>query len=183
MYVVAYLTYVAVSLNPDEACNPSVGNQNLYGIGQLVIGIVVCGISIVWVSVITSRRIAWLLGNNSYKSVGVLSVIQGQHSGTKNRSADDQLEKHTHVTVLNLSFVCILICFYIAMILTNWGTVTKNAEANRPTSGTTSMWMQAAGAWIAVGLYIVGIVLPTFKFLPDNIWELRFNFSGIDGGK
>lgn len=176
----AYLTYVSVSLNPDEDCNPSIGNQNLYGIGQLIIGIVVCFISILWVSVITSRRIAWLLGNNSYKSVGVLSVIQGQHSGTKNRSTSDQLEKHTRVTVLNLSLVCVLICFYISMILTNWGTVTKDSEADRPTSGTTSMWMQAIGAWTAVGLYTLGLILPTFKLLPDNIWELKFNVSGLD---
>jgi hypothetical protein len=135
----------------------------------------------VWVSVITSRRIASLLSNNSFTSLGVASVVQGRHSGTKSQNAEEQLEKHTRVAVINLSFVCILICFYIAMILTNWGTITKDTETNRPTSGTTSMWMQAIGAWVAVGLYSVGLILPHFKLLPDSIWELKFNFSGMDG--
>ena len=171
------MTYVAVSLNPDEKCNPSVGNQNLYGIGQFIIGVFVCFISILWISVITSRRIASLLGN--YSNLGVISVVQGRYSGTKNQNAEEQLEKHTHLVVLNLSVVCILICFYIAMILTNWGTIAKDSDTSRPTAGVVSMWMQAIGAWVAVGLYIVGLIVPTFKLLPDNIWELKFNFSGL----
>jgi len=174
---VSYLTYVAVSLNPDEQCNPSVGNQHLYGIGQFIIGIVICFISILWVSVITSRRIAGLLGN--YSNLGVLSVVQGRYSGTKNENAEEQLEKHTHLAVLNLSFVCILICFYISMILTNWGTIAKETDTTHPTAGTTSMWMQALAAWVAIGLYIVGLIIPSFKILPDSIWELKFNFSGL----
>lgn len=177
---VSYLTYVAVSLNPDEDCNPSIGSQQYYGIGQFAIGIVVSLISIVWVSVITSRRIASLLSNNSFTNVGVASVIQGRHSGTKHKSVEHHLEKHTRVAVINLSFVCILICFYISMILTNWGTITKDSETDRPTSGRTSMWMQAIGAWAAIALYTVGLILPHFKILPDNIWELKFNFSGAE---
>jgi hypothetical protein len=35
------------------------------------------------------------------------------------------------------------------------------------------MWMQAVGGWIAAGLYIVGLILPKFSFLPKSIWDLQ----------
>jgi hypothetical protein len=172
---VSYLTYAAVSLNPDAECNANVGNHYLYGIGQFVIGIFVCFLSILWIAVITSRRLASLLG--SYSNLGVFQVIQGQHSGTQNTSAREELEKHTHLAILNLSFVFVLICFYIAMIMTNWGTITKDHNTDSPTSGKTSMWMQAIGAWVAVGLYILGLIIPSFKILPESIWDLKFEFN------
>lgn len=172
------MTYVAVSLNPDSDCNPSIGQQGIYGIGQYVIGIVVSFISILWISAITSRRISSLLGN--YSNLGVLSVVQGKHSKTETTNAKEELERHAHLAILNLSFVCILICFYISMIMTNWGTITKDSETLSPSSGSTSMWMQAVGAWVAVGLYIVGLIIPHFKLLPDSIWELQFNFGNSD---
>ncbi len=165
---------MAVSLNPDENCNNAIGNQSVYGIGQFVIGIVMCFISILWISVITSRRIAALLGN--YSNLGVINVLQGQHSKTKSANAEDELKKHTRLAIINLSFVSILICFYVAMIMTDWGTITTNSSTKSPTSGNTSMWMQAVGAWVAAGLYIVGLLIPSFSILPESIWELKFNF-------
>jgi hypothetical protein len=166
---------VAVSLNPDDACNPTVGNQTIYGVGQFVIGIVVCFLSILWISVITTRTLATLLGS----ATGVLNVAIGNHSGTTTSGAVEELEKHKHVAVLNLNFIFVLILFYISMIMTDWGTITTASPADTPgpTAGNTSMWMQATGAWIAVGLYIVGLIKPAFKLLPESIWDLKFETS------
>ncbi len=66
------------------------------------------------------------------------------------------------------------------MIMTDWGTITKQADTGSPTSGKTSMWMQAVGAWVAVGLYILGLIIPSFKILPESIWDLKFEFNSGD---
>ena len=58
---VAYLTYVAVSLNPSASCNAnlaSTGNNFIYGLGPSILGIICSFLSILWISQITSRRIA-----------------------------------------------------------------------------------------------------------------------------
>lgn len=172
---VTYLTYVSVSLNPREECNPTNGHTELYGVGPFIVGIVISFVSILWISIMTSRRLSGLVGTGS--SLGV-NVLQGRQSSVESFGAKDQLAKRTRVSILNLSFVFILISFYIAMIMTNWGTVQSgDSTGNSPAAGSTSMWMQAIGAWIALGLYIVGMVLPKFKFFPESIWELQPKFG------
>lgn len=55
---VAYLTFAALSLNPNGDCNASMGTGgNSFGIGPSVIGIILSFCSIFWMSVITSRLI------------------------------------------------------------------------------------------------------------------------------
>ena len=62
---VAYVTYAAVSLNPDTHCNPTLnsgGGGGKYGLGPQVLGLLVAFLSIVWASVMTTRRMAHVLG-------------------------------------------------------------------------------------------------------------------------
>ncbi len=120
-------------------------------------------------------------------SKGIFNVVTGKHSGAESGNVKDELGRHTRIAVgniniifkkyyvmifqiVNLSAVFILISFYISMIMTNWGTSSVDANAN---GSITSMWMQAIGAWLAAGLYVVGLILPAFKFLPESIWDLQ----------
>lgn len=70
------------------------------------------------------------------------------------------------------SVVYSLLCFYVGMVLTNWGNLTHRGETESPQAGKTSMWFQAAGAWIAAGLYIIALLMPTCRVFPRSIWDL-----------
>lgn len=173
----AYLTYVAVSLNPDAHCNPTLSTRSLYGVGPRVVGLALSLTSILWVAVITSRRMASLMGSGGILSGGVVSVIAGSHSGAGKSDTKDELKKNLRTTVMNINAVYILICFYVAMTLSNWGTLSlRGDEASSSSGGHVSMWMQASGAWVVVALYVVGLLLPTFQILPRSIWDLQPKF-------
>jgi hypothetical protein len=62
--------------------------------------------------------------------------------------------------------VFILISCYYAMILTNWGTLQADYSLAFPKSGSVAMWLQAAGQWIAILLYIWSMIAP--KLFPDR---------------
>ena len=107
---------------------------------------------------------------------GMLNVTTGTHSGSRTSSTEEALTSNLRVTVMNLNVVFVCLSFYLAMILTNWGTISAHDDSNTPTGGTVSMWMQAVGGWIAVALYMLGLVLPKFKFLPRSVWDLQPKF-------
>merc|ERR1719473_762316 len=105
-----------------------------------------------------------------------MSVASGSHSGKSKTGVDvkNQLKRALRTTVFNLNFIFVALSFYISMTLTNWGTLPKeDMDGEATNAGHVSMWMQACGAWIAIGLYILGLILPNFKFFPTSIWDLR----------
>lgn len=71
---------------------------------------------------------------------------------------------------VQVSAVFLLISGYFAMILTNWATLQTTTSIANPKTGRAAMWIQAAGQWIAVSVYLWSLVAP--KFFPDR------DFSG-----
>ena len=61
---------------------------------------------------------------------------------------------------VQVSFVFLLISGYYAMVLTNWGTMQSNSSQSDPRNGSAAMWIQAAGQWIAVVIYLWSLVAP-----------------------
>ena len=172
----AYVTYAAVSLNPDTDCNPTLSTEKVYGVGPQVIGLVLAFLSILWVSVMTTRRMAHVMGAGGITNSGMLNVGSGSHSGARTSSTKEALQTSLRVTVMNLNVIFAALAFYVAMILTNWGTIVVDEDSSSPNGGSVSMWMQAVGGWIAVGMYIVGLILPKFRILPRSIWDLQPQF-------
>jgi hypothetical protein len=170
---VAYVTYASVSLNPDRDCNPTLSTESVYGVGPRVIGLVIAFLSILWVSVMTTRRMAHIMGAGGITGSGMFNVGTGSHSGVRTSDTKEALKGSLRVTVMNLNVIFISLAFYISMILTNWGTIAVDNDSQSPNGGSVSMWMQAVGGWIAAGLYIVGLILPKFSFLPKSIWDLQ----------
>ncbi|KAJ1393228.1 serine incorporator/TMS membrane protein, partial [Ochromonadaceae sp. CCMP2298] len=64
------------------------------------------------------------------------------------------------------SLVFLLVSGYYAMILTNWATEQQNDSQADPRNGRAAMWIQAAGQWIAILIYLWSLVAP--KVLPDR---------------
>ena len=173
--LVAYLTYAAVALNPSADCNPTISDAKLYGVGPQVIGLVLSFLAIIYSSLLVTRRMAGIMSAGGIASSGFMSVATGSYSG-KQSGAKDQLAKSLRTTIFNLNVIFILLTFYIAMTLTNWGTLPEpNAGLDHESTnaGHVSMWMQACGAWIAIALYVIGLIVPKFKFFPTSIWDLR----------
>jgi hypothetical protein len=175
MCTVAYLTYAAVALNPSAQCNPTVSDSKLYGVGPKVIGLVLSFLAIFYTSVLVTRRMSAIMSAGGMTSSGFMNVASGSHSGKAKTGAEDQLAKSLRTTIFNLNLIFILLSFYIAMTLTNWGTLPEpsTGTGSSTNAGHVSMWMQACGAWIAIGLYVLGLILPKFKFFPTSIWDLK----------
>lgn len=165
-----------MALNPSAECNPTITNNKLYGVGPKIIGLVLSFLAILYTSVLVTRRMSSIMAAGGSTSSGFMSVASGSHSGRSQEGTEGQLAKSLRTTVFNLNFIFVLLSFYISMTLTNWGTLPERGvgvENGSTNAGHVSMWMQACGAWIAIALYVLGLVLPTFKFFPTSIWDLK----------
>ena len=182
---VAYTTYSGVTLNPDIACNPSLAND--YGLGPMVLGLIMSFLSVIYITFIAARKIATLIATGPLPLTGLLGVIVGYKS-----SADygymgklDFDNTNMKIMVVNLSFVYLLVTFYVSMVMTSWGTFTGFESIGGSTNGlaeiassvsasSVSMYMNAFGGWVAVALYILGLCIPKWSdCLPASIWNLR----------
>jgi hypothetical protein len=67
---------------------------------------------------------------------------------------------------VQVSFVFFLISGYFAMILTNWATLQTDSSISNPKTGSAAMWIQAAGQWIAIAIYLWSLIAP--KLFPDR---------------
>ncbi len=67
---------------------------------------------------------------------------------------------------VQVSVVFLLISGYFAMILTNWATLQTATSISNPKTGRAAMWIQAAGQWIAVVIYLWSLLAP--KLFPDR---------------
>ena len=68
-----------------------------------------------------------------------------------------------------LNAVMALICCWVAMILTGWGTIedlNEHQNAANPTAGRVNMAMIGVSQWVAIGLY--GWTLLALQLFPDR---------------
>jgi hypothetical protein len=112
---------------------------------------------------------------------GLLVVVAGGRSGSQGDGGmmgSPDFKKHLYVSMMNLNFTFSLICFYIAMVMTNWGYITNgdnvSYESVSITSGSVSMYMAASAAWIVIILYIFALIMPDFGCFPKEVWNLEF---------
>ncbi len=191
---VAYTTYTAVELNPSPVCNvPLSTNLQSYGIGPMVLGLILSFLSILYITLVAARKIATMMSSGPVPFSGLIGIVAGYQSGAEYGATGTKLDfSHlgVKVLVLNLNIVFLLVTFYIAMIMTNWGTIvsgftsvgsaTKSVAeiASTLTAGSVSMYMNAIGGWVAALLYIIALIIPRWSdCIPTRIWDLRLKFS------
>lgn len=96
MFAVAYVTYSAVSDNPDLKCNylQTSGSSGLgrYGIGPTVVGLVFSAISILWISSMTARKITTVMTSGSITKPGVMAVVLGQTASGDGHSTSGKMD-------------------------------------------------------------------------------------------
>lgn len=185
VYVV-YLAYSMVSKNPDGQCNPQLGGNDAWGIA---IGLSLTAISLAWTgfswtaedrlnldNVQTPRSVTGLMQNTSngvnleqpfldpedQRATGLVTQSDGTPSAANGLVSGEGLWK--------LNVVMALICCFVAMILTGWGTITvvKEEENNaaNPTIGRVNMTMIGISQWAAILLYIWTLVAP--RLFPER---------------
>lgn len=169
----SYITYSAVILNPDETCNPTLhsGYQTLSAVSTpctpsyhpfhpliplllQIIGLALLTVSIVWTTYNTVKKIPQITDKTTGESITITNVAAPAASG-------DPYEMPVLRQLLaQVSLVFLLVAGYYAMILTNWATFQSSADIYDPRTGTSTMWIQASGQWIAIAFYLWSLVAP-----------------------
>jgi len=170
---VVYLTYVAVSSNPEGegACNPLYStSSNTLG---MVLGLSIAFISMVATVYLASSSVTQLIAEANQEAKPPPStnltrdLLTGEADTTTAASAASMetvarrsFNGNSSGTVWKFNLVMVLICQYWCMVLTDWGDSTKTGSSSSPSAGYTVMWMNVAASWICIALYIWTLIAP-----------------------
>lgn len=175
-----YLAYAAVSSNPSEECNPLLGDSNILGV---VVGLLFVSASMAWTCFSASSSITEMMtserhqkeqsnqqslipvyeDNSKVGTSGVTGVLAGKEDSDKEVAASETTDDHPALAngqPWKLNLCLLLISCWYACVLTSWGQVTNGTDAANPEVGSVTMWMNAAGGWIAIFLYGWTLVAP-----------------------
>ena len=184
-----YLCFSSLSRNPNEECNPKLGEEDFTGI---VLGVGLTMISLGWTgwsytaskatkeedSVILTVDGAEAGGASSAKGEerkvnGVVtgttsygtSEDEGEAPDTKQYTTEEESNKgFSNSWKLNL--VLALISCWFAMAVTSWGSIESGGDRANPEVGKVSMWMLIASQWLFMALYLWTLVAP--RLFPDR---------------
>lgn len=179
---VFYLCYSIVSKNPKHECNPYLGENDVWGI---TIGLLLTIVSMIWTGWSWSAE-ARLSVDSVQAARAVAPTSQPQSSGDVNLdvpflAAEEQpttglvtdssraSESPSLKETWKLNVVMALISCYVAMILTNWGTINgldEHHNAANPTVGRINMAILGISQWLAIGLYSWTLLAP--RLFPDR---------------
>jgi len=188
LYVV-YLCFSIVSKNPHHECNPYLGENDVWGI---TIGLFLTVVSMVWTGWSWSAEARLTVESaQSAKAVTPSSSSYVQSSGSDTElnldvpflASDDQPtiglvtasssrmgEGPSMDQVWKLNVVLALISCYVAMTLTEFGTLNHGLDGNHnaanPTVGRINMAILGIAQWLVIGLYSWTLVAP--RLFPDR---------------
>lgn len=183
LYVV-YLCFSIVSKNPKHECNPRLGENDVWGI---TIGLMLTIVSMVWTgwswsaearlsvdSVQAAKAVAPTQTTSGDVNLDVpfLAAEEQPTAGlvteqTATGGSAGESASLDHVWKLNV--VMALISCYVAMVLTNWGTINgldENHNAANPTVGRINMAILGISQWLAIALYSWTLLAP--RLFPDR---------------
>jgi len=170
---VVYLTYVSVSANPTDQCNPTFSSEE--NSMALILGLGITFVSITATTYFASKSVTNLVSSNNgggpVRSADLEQVLTG---GTtvelpRNNSPVRQVtsgEDGVGGQSWKFNLVMALIACYWCCVMTNWGIPGGGASAASPTSGNAAMWMNIVASWVCSLLYTWTIVAPIM--FPDR---------------
>lgn len=182
-----YIAYATVSKNPSTVCNPTLGNEDVWGI---VVGMVLTLVSLSWTgwSFTAQERLteggiettrALTPADPSRPDAATLNLdtpfIDPEDRPTQGlvmHSADDNFNQAAGPLIWKLNIVLLLISCWVSASLTGWGTISggigeagEHTAAN-PLVGKFNMVMMAVAQNLAVCLYLWSLLAP--RFFPDR---------------
>ena len=188
--VAVYLVYLAssaVAANPVERCNAFHKNGDDWV--SVAVGLVVTLIALAYSVYSASSSVKYLadgkpIADNAPGGDTMHKIMTGQldQRGRPTGDADAKddydatrtaesvesgesddgapVSQKTPAEVLSFNGVMALMAMYLAMVLTNWGSLEKAGNAAAPSSGQVAMWIIASSQWTAGLLYIWTCVAP-----------------------
>jgi hypothetical protein len=164
-----FLCYSAVILNPNADCNPTISTS--YQTVTEVIGIIITFISLIYTTASAVHRAPSTISGASDKPrVSLTNVLTGKMEGAAVPTQDTPAFDYSAAGLSNffnhVNIIFVLISAYYAMVLTNWATEQHGGEVSHNKDAAVGMWIQAAGQWIALLLYMWSIVAPSV--FPDR---------------
>lgn len=102
---------------------------------------------------------------NNSKPVDVMHIAVGitapaSPKGISQPLGDPYASTSVNSLLVQVSVVFLLVSGYYAMVLTNWATIQAGAGIENPRTGRAAMWIQAAGQWISILMYLWSLVAP-----------------------
>uniref|UniRef100_A0A7S3Q122 Uncharacterized protein n=2 Tax=Chaetoceros debilis TaxID=122233 RepID=A0A7S3Q122_9STRA len=189
-----YLAYSTVSKNPNSVCNPTLGNEDIWGI---VVGLTLTMISLAWTGwswtaterlteggVEVTRSLTPV--NPARPDAASLNLdvpfiededrpTTGLVMGNPNMNSaneEEQFNNRHGSSLWKLNVVLVLISCWVAASLTGWGTISggigeggEHTAAN-PLVGRFNMVMICLSQTLAVGLYLWTLLAP--RYFPDR---------------
>jgi hypothetical protein len=162
--LVAYnvlITYQALQSNPDPVCNPQVSES--VPIWQLVLLIVFNLFSVCWSATRAAQNTPSVLAGPpdaataAAKAQAQVQAQQAAASGQQSQAA--ALSKEAEPSWWSFHLVMVLASFYLAMMLTGWGSETTS-KINNTDASKESLWIKIASVISIFVLYIWTLIAP-----------------------
>jgi hypothetical protein len=185
-----FLCYTAVSKNPDESCNPRIGEPTPLSIA---FGLTVTAISLLWTgwSYTAEDKLGKKSDTSNNKdetpqppieeakteesSKPITGVVTGTDygaapDGDENNIQSQETNQDENVSTLSNTWkldiaLAVVVC-WSAMTLTQWGGIQADGTVANPSAGRTGMWMIIASQWLVMTLYVWTLVAP--RLFPDR---------------
>lgn len=181
-----FLCYTAVSRNPNESCNPRLGeNESL----TIAFGLIVTLLSLGWAgwSYTAEDKLKFhgtgddnhapdtkaQTGNDvdygatqERKVTGVVTGMDPEEE-TADRDVNEGTDNPGKLSnSWRLNLVLATVTCWKCMILTRWGEISGDGTVANASAGRVSMWLVIATQWLALSLYLWTLVAP--RLFPDR---------------
>ena len=184
-----YLLYNAVTKNPNQDCNPMLGESD--GL-NMALGLIITIMSLGWTGWSYTAEERLTSGQETVDAVEepaanaenkeiaskrkVTGVVTGEMDAENaddyvkaSDSRDDDAGEYTKPTLSNswrLNAILVVVTCWMSMILTRWGDISTDGSVANPSVGQVAMWMIMASQWIALLLYSWTLIAPSL--FPDR---------------
>ncbi|GAX28386.1 hypothetical protein FisN_4Hh048 [Fistulifera solaris] len=174
-----FLCYSAVARNPNEACNPNLGQDETL---TIILGVIVTFISLAWAGWSytaedkfnpdkrnsTDDKIETPEKTGNTGSEGerrnVMGVVTGDDETEKNNDegtlAQSDGDPRKFSNSWRLNFVLASVTCWKSVVLTRWGEISGDGTIVDSSTGRISMWMIIASQWLVLSLYVWTLMAP-----------------------
>ncbi|XP_072427445.1 serine incorporator 1-like isoform X3 [Chiloscyllium punctatum] len=188
---IMYLTWSAMTNEPDDKCNPSmmsffertfpspdlnntlntinVSATGLNWDGQCIVGLALFLICILYLSIRKSSCTQRHSHSISNPDTGSLESVSIQEGCEEVHRFQDNEKEGVHYSYSFFHFILFLASMYVMMTLTNWHS--HSPDFKSISSSWIAVWMKIASSWVCSSLYIWTLVAPLVLAKQDDFEE------------
>ncbi|XP_070496422.1 serine incorporator 1 isoform X2 [Chironomus tepperi] len=160
LYVI-YLTWSAVSNNPNKECNPNLlgsdpNNQQMDKTS--IVGLVIWMFCILYSSLRSASAVSSLSGRDPERQATLSNEDEKPSNSSDAKVWDNEEDKVAYSwSIFHLTFVAATL--YVMMTLTNWYQP-NSSSLESMNANAASMWIKVVSSWLGIALYGWSLVAP-----------------------